>query len=268
MRTHSNNLLLTVLAFVFFFSCSKPKEENALQAYRSVETAPAEATQAPNDKKSLPIVLRRVETFSAELSQYESHAGRQSLEPLFQKGQSLAAMLVSVIDVFKEEYYLFAKNNMRGYLINRDKVVYALPDIKFFKNLAAKRGEKADAAFFELLGQTRQDNVWPVYVEPSEEMTGCIRYGPGTMVELYEKWMRFKSDYPTAYVKQRDDNLRSIGLDLATSVCACGSVDDVLKEFRLFIAKFPNSAITPQLKKRINDVQQKTDPMRFNCTTG
>jgi len=268
MRIYLNSLLLSVLAFVFFFSCSKPKEENAPQPYRPVETASTETTQAITDKKSLPIILRRVESFSAEIAQYESQPGRQPLEPLFQKGESIASALESVIDIFKEDYYLFAKNNMRGYLINRDKAVYALPDINFFKNLAAKRGEKADIAFFELLGQTRRDNVWPVYVEPSEEMTGCIRYGPGTMVELYEKWMRFKSQYPTVYVKQRDDNLRSIGLDLATSVCACGSVDDVLKEFRLFIAKFPNSAITPQLKKRINDMQQKTDPMRFNCTTG
>jgi len=263
-----NSFKLLLLVFSFWFSCSKPKEETTPQPSRPAQKVETVAQRSSQNNKSLPIILRRVESFTAEIAQYESQLGRQSLEPLFQKGESIASALESVIDIFKEDYYLFAKNNMRGYLINRDKAVYVLPDIKFFKTLAAKRGEKADAAFFELLSQTRPDNLWPVYVEPSEEMTGCIRYGPGTMVELYEKWMRFKSDYPTVYVKQRDDNLRSIGLDLATSVCACGSVDEVLKEFRLFIAKFPNSAITPQLKKRINDVLQKTDPMRFNCTTG
>lgn len=250
------------------FSCSKPREETAPQNYRPAAAAPAAAQQTPAKNKRLPLVLRRVENFSAELKHFEAQSGRQALEPLFQKGESVAAALEGVIDVFKEEYYLFAKNNMRGYLVSREAATYAVPDVKFFRQLAERRGEKVDIAFFQLLAQTRPDNLLPVYVKKTTAFDGCIRFGDGKIVELYAKWMEFKNRYPSAYVKQRDEMLQATGMDLATSVCACGSEQEVLKEFRMFIAKFPGSAITLELEKRMENIQKKIDPMRFQCTGG
>jgi len=261
-------VLLLILFGAAGFSCSKPKDETALQNYRSAAAAPAAAQQTPAENKRLPLVLRRVENFSAELKQFEAQAGRQALEPLFQKGESVAAALEGVIDVFKEEYYVFAKNNMRGYLVSRELATYAVPDVKFFRELAERRGEKTDVAFFQLLAQSRPDNLLPAYVKKTSAFDSCIRFGDGKIVALYAKWMEFKNRHPSAYVKQTDEMLQAIGMDLTMSVCACGNEEEVLKEFRMFIAKFPGSAITPQLKKRMENIQKKIDPMRFHCTGG
>ena len=156
---------------------------------------------------------------------------------------------------------------MKGFVVNREEILFIKPDLKFFAQLSKTRGTKTDTAFFALTREIRPDNVWAAYYEQQTDVTGCTIYGSGALTSLYGKALRFKKTYPQAYVEDIDEEINEILRQFTDNLCACGGRDTVLKEFRLFIRTFPKDKNTPGIKKNLTKLQKRKDA-GFNCQSG
>jgi hypothetical protein len=221
--------------------------------------APAEA-----QKKS---ILRLAENYSSALKTFQTRKTPVSLENVLRKGLIVTEKLDELENLSESDYSLLEKK-MKGFLVNRTELVFIEPDLKFFSDLAAKRGTKADAAFFGLMREFKPNSVWAAYIEQQTDVTGCTIYGNGLLTKLYGKALQFKKKYPKSYVREVDEETDNILLNaFSDNVCACGDRNSVLKEYRSFIKTFPTDKKTPAVKKNLTTLEKSKDA-RFNCQSG
>lgn len=223
----------------------------------------AAVSSAKSQKKA---ILRLADNYSSALKNFQAGKSRASLENVLQKGEAVGEKLDDLENLSETDYRRLEKK-MKGFLVNRTELVFIEPDLKFFSNLAAKRGTKADVAFFRLMREFKPDNVWASYIEQQTDITGCTKYGNGLMTSLYAKALQFKRNYPQSYASEINEEIDGIFSRFSDIVCACGDRNSVLKEFRLFIKTFPKDKNTRAVKKNLTTLVKSKDA-RFYCKTG
>ncbi|MEP6923045.1 MAG: hypothetical protein ABI954_01160 [Pyrinomonadaceae bacterium] len=211
-------------------------------------------------------ILKLADDYSHALKKFQIQKNRRSIEGILRKGKAVAEKLDELESLNKTEYSLLERK-MRGFVVNRDEILFIEPDSKFFAKLAARHGTRADIAFFYLLGELRPDGVWAAYIEQQTDVTGCTIYGQGLLTKLYGKSLQFKKNYPKSYISDIDEEINAILSGFTESLCACGERESVLKEFRLFIKTFPKDKNTPAIKKRLAEIKKSKD-FRFKCQSG
>ena len=108
---------------------------------------------------------------------------------------------------------------MKGFVINRDEVLFIEPDLKFYAQLLKTHGTKADVAFINLMRQIKPDNFYAKYIEMQTDVTGCTIYGNGVLTTLYGKTMQFKKIYPKAYIKDVNEETDKILEEIGRASC-------------------------------------------------
>lgn len=211
-------------------------------------------------------ILQLADQYSFALKRFQAQKKRTSVEGLIRKGNAIAEKFREMESLNEADYTLL-KKKMKGFVVNRDEILYIEPDTTFFARLSKKRGVSADVAFFDLLREIKPDNVWAAYIEPQTDVTGCTIYGNGILTRLYGKGIKYKKTYPKAFTKDIDDEISEIMQAFSESSCACGTMGGVQKEFRLFIKSFPNDKNTLGIKKNLKDLIKRGD-FRFNCKSG
>lgn len=211
-------------------------------------------------------ILKLADEYSLALKKYQKQKSRKSVESVMRKGKALDEKLLEMEDLSEADYALL-KKKMKGFVINREEIVFIKPDLKFFQKLSRTRGTKADIAFFTLMREIRPDDVWAAYIEPQTDVTGCTIYGNGVLTKLYGKAVQFKRNYPKSYVSDINEEISEILQEFGDAVCACGEREDVLKEYRLFIKTFPSDKNTPAIKQNLEKIEKSVDA-RFNCQSG
>lgn len=218
---------------------------------------------AANNEESVLVLAAE---YQSHLKEIESKNGPTSLEPLADFQNRFSTRLSEVEELSDDEFRKF-EIRMRGFLVNREEVVFVKPDPRFFRKLAKDKGLPADIAFFDLLIKVRPDGVWSAYTQPQTDYSGCTLYGTGKPTELYGLLVSFKEEYPTAYVQMVDDELDYVINALTTGTCACEGLPSAIKEFELFIEKYPDAEITPRLRGRQSDADEKSKIRPF-CISG
>lgn len=212
-------------------------------------------------------ILRLADEYSRALGNFQSQKSRMSIESLMRKGKAVAERLDELEDLSDAEYALLEKK-MKGFVVNREEVLFIKPDLKFFALLSARGGTKTDTTFFALMRVIRPDDVFPVYTERQTDVSGCTIYGNGMLTVLYGRALQFKKTYPRAYTPDIDEEINGILEEFTTGdICACGGREQVLKEFRLFIRTFPKDKNTPEIKKNLAALL-KRKAARFHCQSG
>lgn len=237
-RKSKKTLLLIVLCNVFFFNADA------------------------QDKT----ILRLASQYSLALKKLENQKVKSSVAFVYQKGKVVSDN-IDVLESLNEADYSTLKRKMKGFVVNRDEVVFIEPDVKFFKKLSAKYGTKADFAFFDLMSRLKPDSVWAAYIQQQTDYSGCTMYGKGLLTQLYGKLLIFKKNHPASYAGDIDREIKGILAEFTDSPCACGSRADVLKEYRLFIRQFPKDKNAPIVRKILKSFD-KNKEARFNCNSG
>jgi len=211
-------------------------------------------------------ILQLADEYSIALKKYQQQKSQASVENVLHKGKAVNKKIEDIESLSAANYALLEKK-MKGFVINREEVLFIEPDLKFYAQLLKTHGTKADAAFINLMRQIRDGNVWAKYIEMQTDVTGCIIYGNGVLTTLYGKTLQFKKIYPKVYMTDVNEEIEKILEEFLEGTCACGSRKSVLKEFQLFIKTFPNDKNTPRIKKRLANIA-KNKEFRFNCQSG
>jgi hypothetical protein len=212
-------------------------------------------------------ILTLAEQYSQALIKFQKQKGRANLEGLLRKGNAVGEKL-DEMESLSESNFSRLEKKMKGFVINRDETVFVKPDNVFFGKLATKRGTPADVAFFNLSRRYKPENVWSTFIEQQTDYSGCTIYGKGIFTDLYAQTKRFQRQYSFAYsgeIREMIDDLKS---ELTENTCVCGDRNGAAKEFRLFISTFPKDKITPLVKKRLKEIENKKTNLRFACHSG
>ncbi len=242
---------LVILAVVSIIACMQFPSASA-----TIET-----TVTPTDS-----VLQLAIKYQVLLKKIEAETGRTSLEPLVDFQNQFSERLREVEELSEKDFKSFEKH-MRGFLVNRDEIIFVKPDNEFFLRLAKKRGLPADIAFFELRNTLRPDGVWSAYTLPQTDYSGCTRFGTGKLTELYGRLNSFKENFPTSYIQITDEELGYVVEDLTVGTCACEDSRSATKEFELFLKTYPGSTIAPKIKDRLSGTDE-ANKIRPNCISG
>ena len=211
-------------------------------------------------------ILTLAEEYSTALGKYQNQKNRISVESVVKKGQLVADKLDEMENLNASDYQRL-KRKMKGFAVNRDEILYVVPDAEFFGNLSRKSGTAPDIVFFELLKQIRPDNVWAVYIEQQTDYSGCTIYGNGLLTKFYGKTLQFKRQHKKAYESDINIEIDSILNEFSDNPCACGDRNGILKEYRLFIKTFPKDKNTTEIRKRLAKLK-KSATVRSNCISG
>jgi len=213
-------------------------------------------------------IISHADEYSLALENFEKRKTRGNMEAVYRKGRIVDEKL-DELENLSEVDYASVERKMRGFIINRNEVVFVRPNVVFFKKLSERLGTKSDIAFFTFLGELKPDSVWSMaYIEQQTDYSGCTIYGKGILTKLYGKAKQFRKQYPSAYVTDIKEEIDEMKRKFTDGTCACGDENGVVEEFRLFIKAFPADEITPSVKKRLGDVQNKKILIRFNCISG
>lgn len=210
-------------------------------------------------------ILGLAEQYASALKRFQSQKNRSSLEALHRKGEAVAERL-SESEELSEARYGRLKKLMKGYVINREEIVFIEPKARFFIELARSKGTEADVEFFRLKSAVDPDDVWPAYMEQQTDCCGCTIYGKGILTRLYRMATKFKRRYPSRYVNHVREISQDILATFTDKTCACGDRESVIREFKLFIKSFPNDKNLQAVKQRL--LKFETWDFRFNCKAG
>ncbi len=211
-------------------------------------------------------ILTLADDYSATLRKYQGQKKRTSAENVLKKGKLVDEKSDEMENLNASDYALLEKK-MKGFVVNRNEVVFVVPDVKFFGNLSRRYGTPADIAFFNLLREIRPDSVWAAYIEQQTDYSGCTIYGNGLLTRLYGKAVQFKRNYRKAYTSDVNKEIDSILNEFSDNPCSCGNRNGILREYRLFIKTFPKDKNTREIRKRLVKLQ-KSASLRVNCISG
>ena len=173
----------------------------------------------------------------------------------------------SVLESMSEQEFSALGSELAGVIVNRDEVVFVEPDVAFFRKLAA-RGDRADRAFFAALSSTVPQSVWPVYIEQQTDVSGCTRYGSGTLVSTYLTWAALRRQYPTRYAEASRSRLDDIVKELTESTCACSDRASVERELTELLRRADASDVRTRVAARLAAVRSGRADIRFACKSG
>jgi hypothetical protein len=219
-----------------------------------------------------PRQTHAIARYRADLDHLQTRATGSTVEQLYSDAFRLRQLLggqqkeTSIEDISDAEFQDLQKR-LTGMIINREEVILAEPDAKFFTELASTYGGKIDREFFDIYAATYPDSVWPVYVEQQTDYSACSAFGAGHMIEAYRQWTDFRTTHPTHYRAEVDRQIERVEESLM-STCACGDRESVLRELRGFVRAFPRSKLRPAVVKRIRELEQGTSEVRFDCSSG
>lgn len=211
-------------------------------------------------------ILVLADAYASALKKFEARKGRSSLEGLLNKGEAVSEKLDDIESLSESEYARLEKK-LRGFAVNREEILFIEPKAKFFARLATSHGTPADIAFFSLRRQIKPGDVWAAYIEQQTDVTGCIRYGTGSLTRLYGQILRFRKTYPKAYVRQINEESEAVLEEFTVGTCACGSREDVIREFQSFLKAFPADKKAPAVRKRLLKIRRSKE-VRYNCQSG
>jgi hypothetical protein len=211
-------------------------------------------------------ILNLADRYSSALRKLQKQGKRISIEGVLRKGKELSDKWEE-LEALDENEYLRLEKKMKGFLVNRQEVLFIEPDLKFFEKQSRKYGLSSDVAFFKLMQRIKPDSVWAAYIEQQTDVTGCTKYGSGLLTRLYGDLLRFKKAYPNKHVADINDEIGEILDEFSVSGCACGDIEEVLKEFRLFIKSYPRDTNRPKIKRNLTQIKKQGD-FRPNCHSG
>jgi hypothetical protein len=218
-----------------------------------------------------PEVREGVTEYLQTLEDFEDGTG--SVERLWLAIPNLANALIHrdhgrQFTRLSEYDFIMLQKKLRGVFLYRFETLHCDPDSLFFLEASRRNGTAADTGFFECYRQTHPRGKWPIFIQPQTDLTGCIDYGSGKLVELYEQWHSFKVSYPSDYVVPVKEILDNITELLAKGTCACGSRETVEHEFQSFVNRFPRHALSIALNNRIMKLRTGVTDIRFSCHSG
>jgi len=202
-----------------------------------------------------PRIPTEVHDYSSALQELQKQSKKQPMEPVYALGIAAANKLSLILEKLSPTQFHSVKDQMLGFNVNREEIIYVNPDPLFFKNLARQKGQDVDIAFIDLFYQT-QPGLWPIYIEHREDYSGCTKYGSGLLVALYGKWQKFQQSFPLAYTIHVRNILDDIERRLTLGTNACGTTSDTINELKLFIKTYPKSEISHELTRRIQDMEE------------
>ena len=164
-------------------------------------------------------ILQLADEYSIALKKYQQQKSQTSVESVLHKGKAVNNKIEEIESLSDADYALLEKK-MKGFVINRDEVLYIEPDLKFFGQLSKSRGTKADIAFFDLMPAIKGDSVFATYIEMQTDVSGCTIYGNGVLTTLYGKALQFKKTYPKAYIKDVNEEIDKILEEFTEHTCA------------------------------------------------
>lgn len=215
-----------------------------------------------------------VQRYRSAVGAAESGVSGSRLETAFSALARLRDALLSVrgketvLESLSEQQFEDLQRQVPGAMINREEVVFVVPDSDYFRRLAAARGDAADKAFFDALKSTYPEGAWPGYVERQTDYSGCTRFGSMSLVETYGAWIDFQRRYPGRYAVAAQAEAKSVLHDLATSTCSCGDAAGVQAELRRFVEAFPNSPERAGVERRLKAVRAGKSDIRMQCVSG
>lgn len=204
----------------------------------------------------------------AEVTEYRKAIEQGAVEAAFNAAVAVRKIVIQRIEGLTDSEYEQLMRDLPGIILNRDEVVLADPDPTFFLDLARKRGDAADVAFFENYKATFPVSVWPVWVDQQTDVTGCIDYAGGQLVQRYAGWRKFRAANPGRYKAAVTQRLREIEEAAADATCACGTKESARTELERFVKAFPDSLVTPRIRRRIEALRSGASLMQFNCESG
>lgn len=225
-------------------------------------------------EKGLEPRLPEVQAYRSTLDNLESGEPGATVEQTFDAALAVRSALLrtvgaeSVIESLSDSEFESLSQRLPGVILNREEVLLAEPDPKFFLSLARRHGGPADVQFFENYAATVPDGVWRSYTIQQTDVTGCTDFANGELVKRYAGWIAFGSAHPRAYLSAVSDQLAAIEREVSEGTCACGSPGGVLRELELFARTFRDSRVGPKVEGRIRAIRRSKSPVRFNCQSG
>lgn len=243
--------------------------DRARMAVLLVAVAAIAAAARGDQRAAIP---RAVESYARVLEAITGGALRQpTLESLLGVGRLAAVMLAGekgVLEDLGDADYQTVVQQMTGFRVSRDPIVYVEPDPDFFLNLSKTHGTAHDLAFFQRYKQTIPDGVWDVYIQQTTDESGCVRFGSLTLVEAYTRWTAFRQQFPKHYITEVAQFIGDIEDTLLEETCACEGPESVLEELSAFVKAFPDATVTLRVRERLAQVQQGTSDFQFKCVGG
>jgi predicted DNA-binding protein (UPF0278 family) len=173
----------------------------------------------------------------------------------------------SLLESLSEQEFTALAHELAGLVVSRDEAIFVEPNVVFFGRLAA-RGDPADLAFFAALSSTYPQSVWPVYIDQQTDYSGCTRYGSGTLVSTYVKWVALRRQYPKRYEEASSMYLDEIVKQLTESTCACSDGASVERELTEFLRRAAASEVRARVEARLAAVRSGRTDIRFACKSG
>jgi hypothetical protein len=223
-----------------------------------------------------PSAWTAANAYAGELERVEGAKSRVSMEGLFLLAVALEHELVtpsgagapSPMEELSDPEYAALRSHLRGILLNRDEVLFARPDLRFFVELGERKGNPEDRLFFHLYRMTYPESFAPAYARQQTDYSACTDYGSGKLTRLYGEWQKYGIRHPKRYEGVVQEETNRIVRELVQGTCACGAERSVESEFRYFLARHPGSPVVPKVRARLDQLKHGTAKIRFNCVSG
>lgn len=208
-----------------------------------------------------------VDQYASALDAIMKSHSRQSLQPVFEIGIQSSPEVQAILDTLSESEFAALQKKMPGMQILRGKSEVVRPSADFFRNLARRKGTKADRAFFDIYARTEPDSSpdFPAYVTVHSPSARCTRFEGPLLVGLYRGWLDFRTQYPGDYTTEAQGELDSIDAELSAGTCACGTQEQVADGLAGFAKAFPDLPLTPKVRARIDRIKSGKSHIRFSC---
>lgn len=214
--------------------------------------------------------------YAGELERVERAKSRVSMESLFLLAMDLERELItpsapgapSPMEELSDPEYASLQSRLRGIRLNRDELLFARPDLRFFVELGERKGNPEDRLFFHLDRMTYPESFAPAYARQQTDYSACTDYGSGKLTRLYGEWQKYGTRHPARYESVVQEETNRIVRELVQGTCACGTERTVEAEFRYFLLRHPGSPIVPKIRARLDQLKHRTANIRFNCVPG
>jgi len=173
-----------------------------------------------------------------------------------------------ILEQLSEDRFARLQQELRGAVVFRDEIVGIEPEVEFWIDLSTRRGTAADRAFFKQWKDVFGDGLWPSYISPQTDYSGCTVFGNGSLTGTYAGWTSYERNYPGRYAKAVQGEIEQAARELTMSTCACSTKEEVAREFALFLRRFPRSSIAPEVRRRSQALATRPAAFRFRCVSG
>ena len=108
----------------------------------------------------------------------------------------------------------------------------------------------------------------PIYIDQQTDVSGCVRYGSGTLVSSYFTWAAVRRQHPKRYEEASGKHLDAIVRALTESTCACSDRASVEQELTEFLRRADATDVRTRVEARLAAVRSGGADMRFRCHSG